>query len=104
MSMWSNYIFYVKKASSSNILSVSMRRLPAVPDSVSLAAAQPGHEAGLPGPGPGRGQEARPGRARHRGGGRHQEAGDGPLQVQVHHAQERSEGQASTEIPPIHLT
>ena len=51
------------------------------------------HVSGLSGAGSRPGQEAGPRGEDHGGGDRDQEAGDGPLQVQVHHAQQRSQGQ-----------
>ena len=48
---------------------------------------------GLSGAGSRPGQAAGPRREDHGGGDRDQEAGDGSLQVQVHHAQQRGQGQ-----------
>lgn len=47
---------------------------------------------GLSGAGSRPGQAAGPQGEDHGGGDRDQEAGDGPLQVQVHHAQQRGQG------------
>ena len=53
---------------------------------------------GLPGEGSRPGQAAGPRGEDHGGGDRDQEAGDGPLQVQVHHAQQRGQGEAKRKV------
>ena len=53
---------------------------------------------GLPGAGSRLGQAAGPRGEDHGGGDRDQEAGDRPLQVQVHHAQQRGQGKAQRKI------
>ena len=53
---------------------------------------------GLSGAGSRPGQAAGPRGEDHGGGDRDQEAGDGPLQVQVHHAQQRGQGKAKRKV------